>query len=86
MIKLRSLILNTINIRCIKRMKNNIFGGVRNSTVQYFYTLTASVHAVCNSSPKPLRASHAHWMLYDIAGLAILIRNKGAKICIIILL
>ena len=25
MIKLRSLILNIINIRCIKRMKNNIF-------------------------------------------------------------
>jgi len=25
MIKLRSLILNTINIRCIKCMKNNIF-------------------------------------------------------------
>jgi len=28
MIKLRSLILNTINIRCIKRMKNNIFAGL----------------------------------------------------------
>ena len=33
MIKLRSLILNTINIQCIKRMKNNIFGGLEHSAL-----------------------------------------------------
>jgi len=69
MIKLRSLILNTINIRCIKRMKNNKFGGLGHSAVLRTLPLSGSLnsgYAVRLRSPKPLRASHTRWPLYAI--------------------
>jgi len=44
MTKLRSLILNTINIRCIKLMRYNIFGGLEHPALLRTLPLCGSLN------------------------------------------